>query len=189
MAPRNKDMGCAGAHGWVRTTVNSLCCSGSSPKLNLSPVVFIWVQPQNQGQEQLETKPRDTSPVPSHLPGAKNPSRAAKSRNQGDPWVMEQVRQHLPLHRQKSSSIKWIRRVGEEVTANRTGIRYLVRQADMKLGKKEKKKGGGNKSFTINSGVPILLLTITIECWIPKSRYFFFIQRLELLLPKLKTIH
>ncbi|OPJ73704.1 hypothetical protein AV530_006007 [Patagioenas fasciata monilis] len=85
------------------------------------------------------------SPVPSHRPGAKNPSRAAKRRNQGEPWVMEQVSHHLPLHRQRSSSVKCIRRVGEEVTANRTRIRYLVRQADPGYGIGEKGKGRGGR--------------------------------------------
>lgn len=94
--------------------------------------------------------------------------------------LMEQLRLHLPspmpeITLRKMDRKEWGKRL---VTANGTGIRHLLQTSRSGLynwGKKGKKKGGGDKSFAINSGAHILLLTTTaIECWIPKSIFFLF---------------
>lgn len=90
--------------------------------------------------------------------GAKTPSRAVKSRSQVAPQVMEQVRLHLPLHHQKSPSIRRVGGVGEEAGHKqvRQYAALLVRQAALGCvsGGKGKRKGT-NRSFSANRGGPI----------------------------------
>ena len=111
-------------------------CYRRFPPICGGPVIFIQVQSQTgEGRSSWRPNPHvqghvpwaSQHPSPSHVLGAKYPSRALISRNQAAPWAMEQVRLDLPLHHQKSSSARWVgNQWGKRLfTANRTGMRHL----------------------------------------------------------------